>query len=97
LVPLLGGPQVSLTVAKIANVGLGIASIMFPQVPQIPDSVLEAGDAILSALDHKSSAEDFACIQGTLDGESADGKTFQQQVGWAGAQALNIGLVLSLA
>jgi hypothetical protein len=68
-------------VAKIANVGLSVASIVFPGVPVIPDGVLEAGDSLISFLDHKSSAEDFACIQGALDGVEADGKTFQQQVG----------------
>lgn len=55
--------QVSLTVAKIANVGLGIAGCFFPGVPSIPDEVLVKGDDILAGLDHKSSAEDFACIQ----------------------------------
>jgi hypothetical protein len=73
--------QVSLTVAKIANVGLGIASIMFPGVPQIPDAVLEAGDALVGSLSHKSSAEEFACIQDALDEGNTDGQAFQRQVG----------------
>jgi hypothetical protein len=59
----MSGVQVSLTVAKIANVGLGLASCFFPGIPTIPDDLLAKGSDILAGLDHKSSAEDFACIQ----------------------------------
>jgi hypothetical protein len=72
---LCGQPQVSLTVAKIANVGLGLASCFFPGIPTIPDDVLAKGSDILAGLDHKSSAEDFACIQVSV-GRSAFNTTF---------------------
>lgn len=72
----------SLTVAKIANIGLGIAGCFFPGIPTIPDDVLAKGDDILAGLDHKSSAEDFACIQGALDAKATNGESddFQKQV-----------------
>lgn len=67
---------------KIANIGMGIAGCFFPGIPTIPDEVLAKGDDILSGLDHKSSAEDFACIQGALDSKATGGGAddFQKQV-----------------
>ncbi len=53
---------------------------MFPGVPQIPDEALALGNKLLDGLSHKSSADDFACVQEALD-ETPDGETFQKQVG----------------
>jgi hypothetical protein len=72
---------VSLVIAKAANAGLGLASIMFPGVPQIPGQVLEAGDKVVSLLGAKSSAQDFACIQESLDQAAPGDATAKQQVG----------------
>jgi hypothetical protein len=72
--------QVSLVVAKVANVGLGLASVMFPGVPQIPEGVLAAADDMVGTLARKSSAEEFACVQDELD-RGPTGTTSQKQVG----------------
>jgi hypothetical protein len=66
-------------IAKVANVGLGLASVMIPGVPHIPEGVLEAADSLVGSLCRKSSAEEFACVQDELD-RGPDGKNSQKQV-----------------
>lgn len=67
-------------VANLASFGLGLASVVFPGLPQIPPAALQSGQQLLTELNQQSSAEQFACIQGVLDDSEANDHSFQQQV-----------------
>ncbi|KAF5834183.1 ankyrin repeat-containing domain protein [Dunaliella salina] len=82
--------QVGLQMVKLYNLGACAGRFFFPALPAVPSELVARSQEFVNSMGFKSSAQDFNCIQETLDKRQRDKDKGAQSGETVGGQQLGV-------